>query len=158
MSPRPSLDDILDSVALGYYALLDLSPLHKLLLLAALVAAFVAYYALRERVERFTLALKYAAEEAKRQDPEMPPWWKGWHLDWRDAVDNVYTPWAEDRKLKRQQLAEALAAQAEAWATREAAEAELAARIESGTFVGADKLQQNGGSSSGAPGGAGSAR
>ena len=143
---RPTLDDVLDSVALAYYSLLGLAAWKKTLLLALLVGAALVYYFLREKVEKFVLALQYAYDELKQSDPELKPWWQGWTMDWKDAYTEVWVPAMRRRAQRKQQRREAIERQRAAWALREQAEKELQKRIESGTFIGADEVAQRRGS------------
>jgi hypothetical protein len=99
----PSLDAVLDELALAYYWLLELSPLKKAALLAACALAVYAYVSLRDKVERLLVELQVMDEEARRSDPSTPAWWKGWHIDWHDAVDGYLLPlWAHERAQREQ--------------------------------------------------------
>ena len=147
------MDDLIDSVALAYYSLVGLALWKKALLLGLVSATAALYFLLRDKVERFALAVRYAYDDLKLKDPEMAPLWKGLRWDWGDAVENVWKPAMRRREERRKQREEALKRREEAWGVRLQAEQELQRRIAEGTWTGADAV--GGQSHSGTPGPAG---
>jgi hypothetical protein len=138
------VDDLIDSVALAYYSLIGLALWQKAVLLGVAAAAAALYFLLRDKVERFALAVRYAYDDLKLKDPELAPLWKGLRWDWGDAVENVWKPAMRRRAERRQQRDEALKRREEAWGVRLEAEQELQRRIAEGTWTGADKLDGEG--------------
>ena len=132
------MDDLIDSIALGYYSLIGLALWKKALLLAVFSALAALYFLLRDKVERFALAVRFAYDDLKLKDPELPPLWKGLRWDWGDAVENVWKPAMRRRAEQRQQREEALKRRQEAWDVRLKAEEELQRRIAEGSWTGAD--------------------
>jgi len=138
----PSLDVLLDELALAYYAVIELAPAKKAAILLLSVAAAALYWLLRERVEKVWLEVKFVEEEVRRADPAAPKWWQGWHLDWNDALEGYLKPAWAARKAQRELRAALRRQQAEAMAARVAAEKELEERLRSGTWEGAEELKQ----------------
>ena len=131
---------VLDETRLFYYSLLDLHPLAKLGLVAALVGLAALYNALAWRVEKVWLELKFIVEEEKRADTNAPPWWKGWRWNWKEGVDDFIVPLLKEEARQRRELQAAWERQQEAIELARRAQAELNERVERGEFVGADEL------------------
>ncbi len=105
------------------------------------------------------LELKFVDEELRRNDPDLPKWWQGWHFDFKDGVEGYLLPLLAEQRAKHAQRREAERRRDEAWAKRRAAQREMQQRIATGDFAGADlvaakkkalqqQAQQQGGSGS----------
>jgi hypothetical protein len=69
-------------------------------------------------------------------------WWKGWRIDFKDAIENDLKPRLAMRRARKQARAAEDATIVAALAARAAAQAALRERISSGDYVGADDVEQ----------------